>query len=133
MILGNTAGNTVFFAEKAIGASQRDPNNAEVRDISNAAITFAYLINVFWLQGSLGLNSLSGLIKAALMLMLFIVGATSAASAIRGTVKGSASVAKKNLNLRASFTDLAVGAYGFAEAFLAILFAHGDFNQTDYT
>lgn len=36
MILGNTAGNAVFFTEKAIGASQRDPNNAEVRDISNA-------------------------------------------------------------------------------------------------
>lgn len=85
-----------------------------------------------WRRGGLYLNNFFGLVKIAILLMLFIVGVASAAGAIRADGKGSEAVAKANFNPETSFKDRAAGSNGYAEAFLAIIFAYGGFNQANY-
>lgn len=134
IVLGNTAGNAIVFAENAIRASRGEPTDAEVRGIATAVMTFACLIHAVWRRGGLHLNNFFGLVKAALLLMLFIVGVASAAATIKSDVpgSGSGSVAKENFDPKESFKDRAAGSYGYTEALLAIIFASGGFNQANY-
>lgn len=132
IFLGTAAGNAIIFAENVIRASDKDPTNNEVRGVAIAVITFSCLIHVFWRRGGLYLNNLFGLVKVALLLMLFIVGILSAAGAIKNNGKSSESVAEESFDPEKSFKDRAVGSYGYTVAFLAIIFAYGGFNQANY-
>lgn len=67
-----------------------------------------------------------------MLLMLFVVGVASTTGAIGKDSNNPESVAKENLGLEASFKDVAVGAFGYTEAFLGVIFAYGGFNQTNY-
>jgi amino acid transporter len=139
IILGNTAGNAIVFAENALLAAQHKPTNAETRGIAIAAITFACLIHAVWRRGGLYLNNLFGVMKAALLLLLFIVGVVSAAGGIKrsGSNDGegaaaAANVPQENFDAKTSFQDRAGSAYGYTEAFLGIIFTYGGFNQANY-
>jgi hypothetical protein len=72
------------------------------------------------------------LVKTALLLMLFIVGVASATGTIKSDTKNGESAGKDNFDTGKSLKDRAQGAYGYAEAFLAIIFAYGGFNQANY-
>ena len=135
IILGNTAGNAIVFAENALLAAERTPTNAETRGIAIAAITFACLIHAVWRRGGLYLNNVFGLMKAALLLMLFIVGVVSAAGGIKRSGGGAAAggnVPQENFDVKTSFQNRAGSAYGCTEAFLGIIFTYGGFNQANY-
>lgn len=132
ILLGNTAGNAIVFAENAIRASEREPTNVEVRGVAIAVITFACLIHAVWRRGGVYLNNLFGLVKVAILLTLFFVGVASAAGAIKSSTASSASVAKENFDPATAFKDRAVGSFEYTEAFLSVLFAYDGFNQANY-
>jgi hypothetical protein len=61
------------------------------------------------------------------------VGIASTAGAFRGNqFEEPAEVAKENFDVHKAFSGASTESYGYAEAFLAIIFAFGGFNQANY-
>ena len=75
IVLGNKAGNAIVFAENVLRASNREP--------SIAVVTFACLIHAICRKGGLHLNNIFSLFKAALLLILFIVGVATAKATLK--------------------------------------------------
>ena len=102
-------------------------DNFTVRGIAIAVATFACLIHGFWRKGGIYLSNIFGLIKMTMLLVIIVTGFIS----YSGVFERPA-VASQNFNIHNAFSNPQQDPYGFAESFLAILFAYGGFNQANY-
>jgi amino acid transporter len=131
--LGNVSGNCILFAESIIEACGKVPTNITTRALAIGVATFACLVHAVWRKGGIYLNNAFGFVKIAMLVMLFVVGIASAAGAFKGNqFEKPAEVAKENFNVHKAFSGASAESYGYAEAFLAIIFAFGGFNQANY-
>jgi amino acid transporter len=109
------------------------PTNGEVRAVAIGVATFACLVHAVWRKGGIYLNNAFGFVKIAMLIMLFVVGIASAAGAFKGNqFEKPAEVVKENFGVHKAFSGASTDSYGYAEAFLAIIFAFGGFNQANY-
>lgn len=131
--LGNVSGNCILFAESIIEACGKVPTNGAIRALAIGVATFACLVHAVWRKGGIYLNNAFGFVKVAMLIMLFVVGIASAAGAFKGNhFETPAEVAKENFDVHKAFSGASTESYGYAEAFLAIIFAFGGFNQANY-
>jgi amino acid transporter len=128
IFLGTAAGNAIVFAENIVLASGNEVENGPVRGIAVGVITFACLLHAMSRTGGIWLNNFFGSVKFLMLFALFVMGVAYAA----GRFGGSNATAAENLNIHKSFAGAATSSYGYAEAFLAIIFAVGGFNQGNY-
>jgi amino acid transporter len=68
-------------------------------------------------------------VKAAMLLMLIIVGVISFAGGL--SVK-TMETAKENYGGHGNFDSTSKSSYGYAASFLSVIFAFGGFNQANY-
>ncbi|MCJ1460573.1 hypothetical protein MMC28_010955 [Mycoblastus sanguinarius] len=127
VLLGNVATNSISFGIRVLEASGKPVDNFAARGIAIAVVSFACVFHGTWRQGGIYLNNIFALIKITMLLVIIITGFVSYA----GVFKRSAA-ASNNFNVHKAFKDPAKDSYGFAESFLAILFAFGGFNQANY-
>jgi amino acid transporter len=99
-----------------------------MRGVAIGVVTFACALHAFWRNGGVYLNSIFGVVKIAILVAIFAVGAAYAG----GQFDGGGATANANLNIHNSTAHAGSSPYGYAEAFLAILFAFGGFNQASY-
>ncbi|OAG40293.1 hypothetical protein AYO21_05384 [Fonsecaea monophora] len=126
--LGTAAGNAIVFAENIMLASGKEAINGSVRGIAVGVITFACLLHAISRTGGVWLNNVFGTVKFIMLLLMFILGVVYAG----GRLGGNDEIAADNLNVHKSFANAATSSYGYAEAFLGIIFAIGGFNQANY-
>lgn len=127
VLLGNVAPNSISFGIRVLQAADKPVDNFAVRGIAIAVATFACLIHGFWRKGGIYLSNVFGLVKMLMLLVIIITGFISYSGVFE-----RAAVASDNFNIHNAFKDPEDDPYGFAEAFLAILFAYGGFNQANY-
>jgi amino acid transporter len=131
--LGTMAGNSILFAESIIEACGYVPSNGAVRGLAIAVGTLACLLHAVWRKGGIYLNNAFGMIKIAMLIMLFVVGIASRAGAFKSSqFETPAEIVNENLAASKAFSGASTDSYGYAEAFLAIIFAYGGFNQANY-
>ncbi|OAL26972.1 hypothetical protein AYO22_03916 [Fonsecaea multimorphosa] len=126
--LGTAAGNAIVFAENIMLASGKKAVNGSVRGIAIGVMTFACLLHATSRTGGVWLNNFFGTVKFFMLIALFILGVVYAA----GGFGGNDQTAANNLSVHNSFKGAATSSYGYAEAFLGIIFAIGGFNQANY-
>jgi len=122
------AGNAIVFAESVLNAAGRPLNNAEVRGVAVAVATSACLLHAGSRKWGIRVNNAFGILKLAILVLMFILGVAYAS----GRIGGSDKVASENLNVHTSLKSPSSTTYGYLEAFLAILFSIGGFNQANY-
>lgn len=137
IFFGNMAANGIAFAQfiyRAQGAQpsgeSHDGPNGAIRAIAIGVSTFACTIHAVSRRGGIYLNNLLALIKVALLLVIIVTGFC----AYGGVFHNDKSIATpSNLaTLHDSFPPAAKNAYGYAEAFLSVLFAYEGWNQANY-
>lgn len=115
------------FGIRVLEASGKPIDNFVVRGIAIAVVTFACLFHGSWRQGGIYLNNFLATVKVVMLLVIIVTGFIT----YSGVFKRSAA-ASDNFNIHTAFEDPEKNPYGFAESFLAILFAFGGFNQANY-
>ncbi|SPN98972.1 related to high affinity methionine permease [Cephalotrichum gorgonifer] len=142
--LGSMAGNSVSFAARALKASHPEEEyvlpGGTVRGIAIAAAFATCFIHTISRRGGIVLNNIIALVKVGiLLLIIFTAIAVSAGGISRKNGEAVPSVFDHNLKLPAAFDPIpenpypaSGGANGYAQAFLAIIFAYSGFNQTNY-
>lgn len=129
IVLGTAAGNALVFAISILRAAGiTNPNDYAVRGLAIGIITFCCFVHSFWRKGGVFLNNCFGFVKVVILFVMFVTGVAYAA----GRFGGSNQIAAQNLSVHNSTKDPLDSAYGYAEAFLAVLFAYGGFNQATY-
>ncbi|KAF2090393.1 amino acid transporter [Saccharata proteae CBS 121410] len=132
IVLGNMAGNSMAVGEYILKAANNDfdhsVSNGAVRGIAIGTITFACFLHGVWRKGGLWLNNAFAITKVTLLLIIIIIGFC----ALGGVFGSDANNADDNLNIKTSFTKTPNNAYGYAEGFLAIIFAYDGYNQANY-
>ncbi len=148
--------NALSFGLRVLDAANTPVNNWNVRGIAIAVVTFAVILHGIWRQAGLYLNNAFAMIKILILVLFIITGliswgggfhpnslrknhtVTSSNFIVYTNITNSNSslenpaVAPSNLNVHNAFKDIAKGSYGFVEAFLAVVFAYGGFNQANY-
>ena len=136
VLLGNVAANSLMVGIRLIQAasggealSQND--NFVARGIAVAVVSFACAFHGFWRRGGIYLMNIFGFVKIIMLLIIIITGFVSY-SGVFGTTDEKSAAGRKNFQASAAFKSPAQDAYGFADSFLAIIFAFGGFNQANY-
>jgi amino acid transporter len=131
ILLGNVSTNSMAFASAVLEASgNTNINNydAVVRGVALAAAASTCIIHSTWRQGGIYLNNLLAIVKIMMLLVIFIIG-----MCCLGGVFERPEGAKDNFRPGSAVNKAGnADAYGYAEAFLAILFAFGGLNQANY-
>ncbi|KFY04726.1 hypothetical protein O988_00569 [Pseudogymnoascus sp. VKM F-3808] len=128
ILLGHVAMNAIAFATSVMEASgQMDRPNREaiIRGIAISTAFAACFIHGVWRQGGIIINNLLATVKIAILVFMFILGMLATRDDIFPPVSASKFPAPISRESSAS-------AYTYAEAFLAIIFAFGGFNQANY-
>lgn len=128
IVLATPAGNSLIFANSALQAAGYVPSDASVRGTAVGVASFACLLHTVWRSGGIYLNNFFGAVKACILIVMFALGVAYAG----GAFGGSNSTASQNLSIHNSTKDPLNSTFGYAEAFLAVLFAYGGFNQATY-
>lgn len=121
------AANGISFSKYFLQACGVEPSNGAIRGMAIGVATFACLIHGTSRKLGIVINNVFGVIKVAMLLMIIIVGICAGAG-----VFGQDAVARDNLGVNKSFQSPSTDSYGYTEAFLAIIFAFGGFNQANY-
>ena len=121
------AGNCLIFGIRILEAANAPTSNSSVRGVAVAAATFACLIHSFSRRGGIWLGNFFAIIKVLMLLLIIITGICAWAGAFK-----TKTYANENLAMDRSFEDPANDSYGYAKAFLAIIFAWGGFDQPNY-
>lgn len=128
VLLGTSAMNALSFGIRIQeAAGHPTPDNFTSRGIAIAAVTFAVILHGIWRQAGLFLNNTFAMIKILMLLVIIITGFSSWGGAFHANTASAS-----NFNVHNSFKDTARNSTGFAEGFLAVLFAYGGFNQANY-
>jgi L-asparagine transporter-like permease len=121
------AGNCLIFGIRILQACNVPPDPNTVRGIAVAVATLACGIHAFSRRGGIWLGNLLALIKVLLLLMVIVTGICAWAGAFKTN-----NYVSDNMALGNSFADPAHDSYGYAQAFLAVLFAWSGFDQPNY-
>lgn len=127
ILLANVATNSIAFGLSvldAAGQSNIKNHDEVVRGVAIAIVAFSCLIHALWRQGGLYLNNILAVIKISILVLIFILGLLA--------YGGVFSKSNGTLATTTSFKGKKADPYGYAESFLAILFAYGGFNQANY-
>ena len=135
VLLGNVATNSMSFGVRVLQAAGRtDPvsqwsttDNWIARGLALLVVTFTCGIHAGWRLGGIYLNNAFAIVKLAMLLFIFITGCLT-----WGGVFHRSPDATSNLNSSVAFDNPSKDAYAFAEAYLAVVFAFGGFNQANY-
>ncbi|KAK5076215.1 hypothetical protein LTR51_001895 [Lithohypha guttulata] len=128
IVLGTAAGNALVCAECLLRATGHEPSEGAIRGLAIGLASTACLVHAGWRTGGVYLFNAFGTIKVGMMVAMFSLGVAYAA----GTLGGSNEIASENLSIHNSMDKPLGSAFGYAEAFLAVLFAFGGFNQATY-
>ena len=120
ILLGNVAPNSIVFGIRVLEAANKPVNNFTVRGIAIAVASFACFIHGFWRKGGIYLSNIFGLIKMVMLLVIIITGFVSYSGVFQRPA-----VAAQNFSIHKAFSNPQQDPYGFAESFLATLFAYG--------
>ncbi|KAJ9642887.1 hypothetical protein H2199_004408 [Coniosporium tulheliwenetii] len=127
IVLGNMAGNCMNFAVRVFEAAGVSPENGPVRGVAIAAATLSCFVHAISRRGGIWLSNILALIKVAMLLFIIVTGIMAYA----GTFD-SESFASENLAPKNAFSGAADDSYGYAQAFLSIIFAFNGFEQPNY-
>ncbi|KFZ15936.1 hypothetical protein V502_05328 [Pseudogymnoascus sp. VKM F-4520 (FW-2644)] len=128
ILLGHVAMNAIAFATSVLEASgqiDHPHSEAAIRGIAISTAFAACFIHGVWRQGGIILNNLLATVKIAILVFMFILGMLATRDDIFPPVSASQFPVPTSRESSAS-------AYTYAEAFLAIIFAFGGFNQANY-
>ncbi|ETI20381.1 hypothetical protein G647_08416 [Cladophialophora carrionii CBS 160.54] len=135
IILGNMAGNAISFGVRVLEASNVEVTNGAVRGIAVAVSVVAGFIHTFSRKGGILLSSVFALIKICMMLFIIVTAICYG----RGTFPDLPNsnidrdeTLTQNLSPAHAFSESSSSANGYAQAFLAIIFAFGGFEQPNY-
>ena len=136
VLLGNVAANSLMVGIRFIQAASGgkaivEHDNFVARGIALAVVSFACAFHGFWRKGGIYLMNFFGFIKIIMLLVIIITGFVSY-SGVFGTSDEKSAAGRENFRAHAAFNKPAHDAYGFADSFLAIIFAFGGFNQANY-
>lgn len=128
--MGNVAGNTLIFGQSImyLASNTLDVNYWAVRGVALAVATAACLLHTVSRTAGIYINNGFGFVKIAMLLALFIVGTAYAG----GSFGGTSDTAKLNLSLGDEIPPPSSSAFGYAQAFLGVLFSFGGFHQANY-
>ena len=121
------AANSISFGIRILEASGKPVDNFYVRGIAIAVMSFACLFHGTWRLGGIYLNNIFAVVKVTMLLVIIVTGFIN----FSGVFKRS-TAASDNFNVHIAFNNAEKDPYGFAESFLAILFAYGGFSQANY-
>lgn len=127
IILGNMAGNSITFAVRLFEAAGVTPENGPVRGVAIAAATVSCFVHATSRRGGIWLSNIFAAVKVLILLLIIVTGIV----AYCGTFK-SESFAAENLAPKNAFSGAADDSYGYAQAFLGIIFAFNGFEQPNY-
>jgi amino acid transporter len=127
IILGNMAGNCLIFGVRTLEAANVPVTNSAVRGLAVGAATFACGIHSFSRRGGIWLGTVFAIIKVLMLLMIIVTGICAWAGAFKTT-----NYANENMAANHAFADPAEDPYGYAKAFLAVIFAWSGFDQPNY-
>ncbi len=135
IILGNMAGNAISFGVRILEASNTEVTNGAVRGIAIAASLIACFIHTFSRKGGILLSSLFAIIKICMLLFIIVTAicyGTGKFPNIPGRAIDRDETLSQNLAPSHAFSESSSSANGYAQAFLAIIFAFGGFEQPNY-
>jgi hypothetical protein len=129
ILVGNASANAMSFAIHVLAAAGYSGSlQNPVRGIAVATVTIVCLLHGMWRRLGIVVNNTFAFIKILMMIMIIIVGFT----AIGGKVYGGESPAGANFDPHSSFSGAQNQPYGYAEAYLGVVFTFGGFNQANY-
>jgi len=102
-------------------------HDAAVRGVAVAVATFACLIHTVSRRGGIWLGNFLAAIKVLMLTMMIIVGFCAWGGAFK-----TENYATENMAAQNAFRDPATGSYGYAKAFLSVIFAWSGFDQPTY-
>jgi amino acid transporter len=129
IIVGNASANSLAFGSfflQAVGYSDSLQNSARL--IAIGTITAVCLLHGMWRKLGIIVNNIFAVTKILILVMIIIIGFAS----IGGEVFHTDSPAAANLDPHNSFSGAQNKAYGYAEAYLNIVFTCAGFNQASY-
>ena len=86
VILGNLSGNAIAFGLYTLEAAGITGDDAAVRGLAIASLTFACVLHAVWRKGGIVLNNLLAFMKVSMLLAIIIIGFAVAAGASFGNV-----------------------------------------------
>ncbi|KAL1622192.1 hypothetical protein SLS54_005259 [Diplodia seriata] len=129
IVIGNMAGNSIAFGDYILrAAGHENPDRASVRGIALGIITFTCLFHGTWRKGGIWLNNIFAALKVATLCFIIVVGFC----ALGGVFGDNANKAAANFATDRSFSNTSHSSYGYAEGFLAVIFAYTGFSQSNY-
>ena len=132
ILLGHVAMNGIAFGIAILDASgQGEIANHDdiVRGIALCVSFCACFLHGTWRQGGIYLNNVLAVFKIGVLLLIFILGMAALGGAFP---KADETSKRAEVAVLASAEPYMPDAYGYAESFLAILFAFGGLNQANY-
>ena len=129
ILVGNASANALSFARHVLAAAGYSGNiQNSVRGIAIGTVTGVCLLHGLWRKMGIAVNNVFAFIKILILVMIIIVDFAS----IGGKVFGVEPPAGANLDPHNSFSGAQNEPYGYASAYLAVVFAFGGFNQANY-
>lgn len=126
LLLGSMAGNCINFAIRCLEAGDLEVTHGKVAGIAISVATAACFIHAFSRRGGIWLSNAFALIKILLLLLIIIVGLCAFGGVFHTKARD---IAQNNLAASKAFSNAASDSYGYAQAFLAIIFAYSGFEQ----
>lgn len=134
IVLGNTAGNAISFAEYVLQAhggynltNPDDKTQGLIKGVAVAAITGACLLHGSWRAGGIVVNNIFATIKFATLLVLIVAGFAYI----------SQHQPTDNLKPKVAFESHIQGGsmgklYNYAQSLLLIMFSYGGFENANF-
>jgi amino acid transporter len=130
VLVGNAAANALSFASHLVststhydaidGTPSRTTSNM-VRGIAIGTMTAVCLLHGIWRRAGIAVNNVFAIFKLLMLLMIIILGFMS----IGGKVFHTHPPAAANLSPSHSFKNKQTDPYGYASAYLAVVFSFG--------
>jgi amino acid transporter len=123
------SGNCIAFAIRSLQAAnipRDEQSKGAVYGIAIGVATFACFIHAFSRRGGIWLGNFMAVIKVMILLVVIGAGFASIGNAFK------TDPSPENLEPKNAFADAPDDAYGYAQAFLAVLFAYNGYEQPCY-
>lgn len=145
IVLGNTAGNAISFAQYILRARGFDKEDLKhpshevewlIKGVAISAVTGACLLHGSWRAGGIFINNFFATIKCCLLLV-FIVAGFAFSAGVRPKGQLAHIPSPGNLSPTVSF-DASIGGgslgriYGYSQSLLLIIFAYSGYENANY-
>jgi amino acid transporter len=129
ILVGNASANALSFGNNVLEAAGYSGNyQNSACGIAIGTVTAVCLLHGLWRKLGIAVNNVFAFVKISMLVMIILIGFVS----IGGKVFGAESTAGANLDPHSTFSGVQTDAYGYASAYLAVVFAFGGFNQANY-